>query len=96
MKIQKKKMKGDIKLDAFENTKKPIYPKAGEDLLDFLLMQRDADTNVAICPRCSAVFNKNATRTFEEQRKGETKKEKEKLNKRGRKSRESWLKEKLK
>ena len=42
------KMKRDMELDAFENTEKPIYPMAGEDLFDFLLKQRDADANVAI------------------------------------------------
>ena len=31
------KMKEAMELDAFENAEKPIYPKAGEDLLDFLL-----------------------------------------------------------
>ena len=31
------KMKGDMELDAFENTEMPIYPKAKEDLFDFLL-----------------------------------------------------------
>ena len=60
------KMKGDMELDAFENTEKPIYPKAREDLLDFLLKQRDADANVAICLRYKAMFNKNAAKTFEE------------------------------
>ena len=60
------KMKEDMELDAFKNTEKPIYPKPKEDLLDFLLKQRDADANVAICPRYSAMFDKNATKTFEE------------------------------
>ena len=45
---EKEKMKKDMEVDAFESTEKPIYPKAGEDLLDFLLKQRDADINVAI------------------------------------------------
>ena len=33
------KMKEDMVLNTFENTEKPIYPKAGVDLLNFLLKQ---------------------------------------------------------
>ena len=73
------KIKRDIELGAFENMKKPIHPKVGEDLLDFLLKQSDANANVAICPRCSALFDKNVARTFEEQREAEVEKEKEKV-----------------
>ena len=58
---------------------KLIYPKAMEDLLDFLLKQRDADANVAICPKCSAMFDKNAAKMFEEEKKAEVGKEKEKI-----------------
>ena len=75
----KEKMKEDMELDAFENMEKLKYPKVREDLLDFLLKQRDANANVAICRRCSAVFDKNAARTFEEQKKVEVEKEKEKV-----------------
>ena len=75
----KEKMKEEMELNAFENMEKPIYPKVGEDLLDFLLKHRDDNANVAICQRCSAVFDKNATRTFEQQKNVEFEKEKEKL-----------------
>ena len=71
------KMKEDMELDAFERMKKPIYPKVGEDLLDFLLKQRDTDANVAICLRCSAVFDKDVAKSFEEQKKAEVEKGKE-------------------
>ena len=56
------KMKEDMVLDVFENIEKPIYPKVGEDLLDFLLKQRNANANVTIYPKCSAIFNKNTTK----------------------------------
>ena len=34
---------------------------------------------MAICPRCSAVFDKNATQTFEEQKKAKAEREKERV-----------------
>ena len=37
-----------MELDLFENMEKPIYPKAREDLLDFMLKQRDVNANVTI------------------------------------------------
>ncbi|MED6163492.1 hypothetical protein PIB30_080438 [Stylosanthes scabra] len=43
---------------------RPIYPKAGEDLLDFLLRQREGEGNVAICPRCSALFDSSAAKAY--------------------------------
>ena len=70
------KMKEDMVLDAFDNTEKPIYPQARVDLLDFLLKQRDANANVTICPRCSAVFEKKVAQAFEEEKKAEAEKEK--------------------
>ena len=73
------KIKEEMKLDAFENMEKPIYPKAREDLVDFFLKQRDADANVAICLRCNVVFDKNAAKTFEKQKKAEVEKKKEKI-----------------
>ena len=68
-----------MELDAFENMEKPIYPKAGEDLLDFLLKQRDAGANVAICPRCSAVFDKTAAKAFQDEKEVEFEKEKREI-----------------
>ena len=62
-------------LDAFENTEEPIYPKVGEDLLDFLSKQRDANANVTICPSCKVVFNKKDAQAFKEEKKAEVEKE---------------------
>ena len=73
------KIKEAMELDAFENTEKLIYPKGGEDLLDFLLKQRDADANVTICPRRSAIFNKVAAKAFEDEKKAEVEKEKKRI-----------------
>ena len=63
-----KKMKEDMNLDAFENIEEPIQPKAGKDLLDFSLKHRNSNANVTICPRYSIMFDKNAAKTFEEQK----------------------------
>lgn len=73
------KMKEDMALDAFESTEKPIYPKAREDSLDFLLKQRDANSNVTIYPRGSVVFNKTAAKAFEEKRKAEAEVERQRV-----------------
>ena len=48
-----------------ENVKKPIFPKPREDLLDFLLKQRDSGGSIAICPRCNAVFDHTIAKTYE-------------------------------
>lgn len=52
-------------LDMIENVKKPIFPKPREDLLDFLLKQRDSGGSIAICPRCNAVFDHTIAKTYE-------------------------------
>ena len=65
------KMKEAMELDAFENVEKLIYPKVREDLLDSLLKQRDADANVTICLRSSAVFDKVVAKLFEDEKKAE-------------------------
>ena len=62
------KMMIDMDLDMFEDIEKPIFPKAGEDLLDFLLKQKESGENVALYPRCSAVFDQTATKTYEKQK----------------------------
>ena len=54
-----RKLQDDLSLNLFENTKKPIYPKLREDLLDFLFNQRDGNANVAMCPHCIVVLNRN-------------------------------------
>ena len=77
--MEKEKVKEDMELDLFENVEKPIHPKSGVDLLDFLLKQRDADANVTMCPRCSVVFDKNATKAYKEHNEVEVEKEKERI-----------------
>ncbi|KEH17256.1 hypothetical protein MTR_0029s0180 [Medicago truncatula] len=47
-----------------ENMKVP-YPKAGEDLVDFFNRCKISNTNAMLCPRCSAVFDKEAAKFIE-------------------------------
>ena len=77
--MEEEKVKEDMELDLFENVEKPIYPKASEDLLDFLLKQRYANANVTMSPRCSAVFDKNATKAYKEHNEVEVEKERERI-----------------
>jgi len=42
-----------------------VYPRAEEDLIDFLNRCKISNTNVMLCPRCSAIFNKEATKSVE-------------------------------
>ena len=72
-------MKDDMVLDTFENMEKPIYPKAGEDFLYFLLKQKDASANVTISLSCSAVFDKNTAKAFEENKKAEVEEERQRV-----------------
>ena len=74
-------MKEDMDLDLFKNFEKPIYPKAGEDLLDFLLKQRGATANVTICPSCSAVFDKNAAKAYHNHEEVEIEKQRKEVKK---------------
>jgi len=41
------------------------YPKAEEDLIDFLNRCKISNTNAMLCPRCNAVFNKEAAKSVE-------------------------------
>jgi len=41
------------------------YPKAKEDLIDFLNRCKISNTNVMLCPRCIAIFDKEAARYVE-------------------------------
>ena len=41
------------------------YPKAEEDLVDFLNRCKISNTNAMLCPRCSAVFDKEAAKSVE-------------------------------
>lgn len=52
---------------AAEGTKNQIevvYPKAGENLLEFLHYCKARGSKVMLCPRCSAVFDKKAQYHF--------------------------------
>jgi hypothetical protein len=40
---------------------KMVYPRAEEELIDFLQRCKISNTEVMLCPRCSAVFDKKAT-----------------------------------
>ena len=48
--VDERKIQDDMSLDLFKNTKRAIYPKPREDLLDFLLKPRDGNAIVAMCP----------------------------------------------
>ena len=41
------------------------YPKVEEDLIDFLNRCKISNTNAMLCLRCSAVFDKEATKFVE-------------------------------
>jgi len=41
------------------------YPKAEEDLIDFLNRCKISNTNAMLCPRCSALFDKEAVKFVE-------------------------------
>src|ERR1044072_4035803 len=43
-----------------------VFPNAGEDLVDFLFRCKLEDTEVMLCPRCSAVFDKKAAKGLQE------------------------------
>nr|KYP38587.1 hypothetical protein KK1_040155 [Cajanus cajan] len=53
-------------LEEFAKEQEPIYPKEGDNLLDFLSKKKDDDREVMLCPRCSAVFDRSAAKAFEE------------------------------
>jgi len=41
------------------------YPKAEEDLIDFLNRCKISNTNAMLCPRCNAIFDKEAEKSVE-------------------------------
>ena len=57
--VDTRKLQDNTSLDFSESTKKPIYPKLGEELLDFLFKQKHENANVVMCPRCNTIFNSN-------------------------------------
>ena len=44
---------------------KSIYSIPRENLSDILLKQRDKSVNVAMCPQCNAVFDRNIAIVYE-------------------------------
>ncbi|KAJ1391636.1 hypothetical protein SESBI_36510 [Sesbania bispinosa] len=56
-------------IEQFKKEITPIYPKAGETLIDFLAEKKKNNQEVMLCPRCSAIFDKSAAKAFEESEK---------------------------
>jgi len=51
--------------DQFAEKMTVAYPRAEEDLIDFLNRCKISNTNVMLCPRCSAVFGKEVAKSVE-------------------------------
>lgn len=51
--------------DQFAEKGKVAYPKAEEDLVDFLNRCKISNTNAILCPRCSAIFVKEVSKFVE-------------------------------
>jgi len=51
--------------DQFTKKMEVAYPKAEKDLIDFLNRCKISNTNAMLCPRCSAVFDKEAAKSVE-------------------------------
>jgi len=51
--------------DQFAEKMKASYRKAEEDLIDFLNRCKISNTHAMLCPRCSAVFDKEAAKSVE-------------------------------
>jgi hypothetical protein len=51
----------DISEEDYTEQMKVVYPQAKEDLVDFLNRCKLENKGVMLCPRCSAVFDKEAT-----------------------------------
>ncbi|KEH16120.1 hypothetical protein MTR_0319s0030, partial [Medicago truncatula] len=52
--------------DQLQKNIERAYPKAEEDLVDFLNRCKISNTNAMLCPRCSAVFDKEAAKAIED------------------------------
>ncbi|KAK2450068.1 hypothetical protein QL285_009207 [Trifolium repens] len=50
--------------EEYEKMVQKIYPDEGEDLIDFLNRCKMSDSEVMMCPRCSAVCDKEACRSL--------------------------------
>jgi len=51
--------------DQIAEKMKTTYPEAEEDLIDFLNRCKISNTHAMLCPRCSAVFDKEAAKSVE-------------------------------
>ena len=58
----------EVKIDHFEAVEKPIFPIAGESLIEFLSRQCNAKGDVSLCPSCSAVYDGNAVKEYEQRK----------------------------
>ncbi|RYR26837.1 hypothetical protein Ahy_B02g061149 [Arachis hypogaea] len=47
---------------------KPVYFRAGNGLLDFLVQQKIKDRDVSLCPRCNVVFDAEIASIFKKER----------------------------
>ncbi|RYR31390.1 hypothetical protein Ahy_B01g056201 [Arachis hypogaea] len=47
---------------------RPVYPRTGDGLLDFLVQQKIKDRDISLCPRCNTVFDPEAAATFKKER----------------------------
>ena len=50
----------------YDQKMEEVFHKAGEDLVDFLNRCKLEDSEVMLCPRCSAVFDKKAAKGLQE------------------------------
>lgn len=66
----------DFNMDEFEesgNKIEAVFPKAGESFLEFLYRCQVDDSEVMVCPRCSAMFDKKAAKKVESAHKSKEK-----------------------
>ncbi|KAI5384062.1 hypothetical protein KIW84_071174 [Lathyrus oleraceus] len=50
-----------------------VYPRANEDLVDFLYLCKNKGSQVCLCPRCGVVTDKIATENFQKLQLGKSK-----------------------
>ncbi|RYR78540.1 hypothetical protein Ahy_A01g003365 [Arachis hypogaea] len=67
MKSSKEELDFKTEIDLAE-LKNAVYPRAGDDLLNFLVQQKIKDRDVSLCPRCNAIFDAEAAAIFEKER----------------------------
>src|ERR1044072_8871668 len=53
-------------LQEYDQKMEEVFPNVGEDLVDFLNRCKLEDSEVMLCPRCSAVFDKKAAKGLQE------------------------------